>query len=575
MKERNKKIILLSIIIIVTCISCFIVIHLLNKKLEPKTLKGELITDNIYHYTVKRPNDYVPIKIINDTIYTLTEDNNIYTLNKRDIYNADSIVIGTIENEDFCSFDETYIICSRTDQEVDYYDYDLNVIFNRTYNQTDYTEAFYYQGKFLTLKGNKIYDNDTLIRELDIDSNTFLSDSYILGNNTYLKFYSRNEVLYINYDFQNDRYTKIFDPLWTKYNEGYYSSFLGEIKVYNLLTDEYKEYTDLELNDNLLASTINNNIIYYINNNQLYSQNLDTKEINIYEYIYNDTINQMTYDNNYLYLVTNNNDFEIYLLDINKLSKETYTQEEYKLYVDNIIDTKVKELENKYNINIVYKDEVNIDNYTFKTTVMDNNNTILKSLTTLEKILAKFNKEFFDQFHDEEHNGVTFYLAGQLIPNSEANTTSFPIGYTLTENDQFEIVLDIRSYQLDETVCHELMHNIEFRMDKDIYQDWFDLNPLYFEYMYTYIVEPSSDFTRTEENPNLVYFIERYSKSYPTEDVATIFENICKVDNNSIVNDYPHLYEKAIYLKETLEAEYPSLKEATVFNSLKPKEKID
>ena len=50
--------------------------------------------------------------------------------------------------------------------------------------------------------------------------------------------------------------------------------------------------------------------------------------------------------------------------------------------------------------------------------------------------------------------------------------------------------------------------------------------------------------------------------------MARIFEQICSVDTNSIVNDYPNLKEKGNYLKEVIINNYPELNESNLFNSL-------
>ena len=105
-------------------------------------------------------------------------------------------------------------------------------------------------------------------------------------------------------------------------------------------------------------------------------------------------------------------------------------------------------------------------------------------------------------------------------------------------------------------------------MGYNLYEGWVDLNPYYYEYQYSYTDSSDSQFTMYEENPNLVYFVDTYAKSYPTEDYARVFENICNKDSNSILNKYPHLYDKALYLKGKLLEAFPSLKDASVFNSL-------
>ena len=140
----------------------------------------------------------------------------------------------------------------------------------------------------------------------------------------------------------------------------------------------------------------------------------------------------------------------------------------------------------------------------------------------------------------------------------------------ITINDkEYGVVVDVNGYGLKGTLCHELMHNTEYRMNTNLYTEWFKKNPKKFEYQYTYVIDANSKYTTIEEDKDNTYFVDSYAKSYPTEDVARIFENICVKEEDSTLLEYPHLYDKALYLKEVMEKEFPSLKEATVFNSLK------
>lgn len=76
-------------------------------------------------------------------------------------------------------------------------------------------------------------------------------------------------------------------------------------------------------------------------------------------------------------------------------------------------------------------------------------------------------------------------------------------------------------------------------------------------------------YTLTEEDKNNVYFIDNYSYTYETEDRARVFERICSCEEDSIINNYPNLYKKGLYLKEELIKYFPSLKNTNLFSSLK------
>ena len=231
-------------------------------------------------------------------------------------------------------------------------------------------------------------------------------------------------------------------------------------------------------------------------------------------------------------------------------------------------DNKVKTIEKEYNINIVYRDEVNIDNDYFSTNTLNNDYMIDKSIDDISNVLKKFNKEFFDSFHDEVHHGLIINLAGNLIPKEGANTAAGPVGYTIYDNDEYEIVLNGMVSGIESNMCHELMHVIDSKMDYILFNEWQDFNPYYFEYAFSYLDSVDNRFTMLENDPKLVHFVDTYSKSYPAEDYARVFENICGKDSDSPLKKYPHLYDKALYLKDKLTSFFPSLKEASVFNSL-------
>ena len=79
---------------------------------------------------------------------------------------------------------------------------------------------------------------------------------------------------------------------------------------------------------------------------------------------------------------------------------------------------------------------------------------------------------------------------------------------------------------------------------------------------YSNLTKSKSGFT------NNVYFIDYYSHTYAAEDRARVFERICSCDENSIINDYPNLYQKGLYLKEEITKYFPSLTQTSLFDSL-------
>ncbi len=587
-KMKKKKLIIKKNILIIVGV-IILIISLVLGYLYSRTIKGEKLDEGVYRYKIKGDKEtYIPMIIENDNIYYLMQEDVKYTLYKYNIHSKKPKKVGTIGKKyDYCSFEKGYINCANTDHNNEnyfldnqvedvYYDYKLNLVFKKPINKKEQVDVLIYQGKFATLKNKTIYDeNNKVIKELKFDfpDSSFFGE-YTIDGNIYLVFYSRDDRDYLYYDVTNDTYEKKLDLFYSKYDRGFYALTNGNITTYDLASKKITEYTDLNLGNYARTSTIENNVFYFLENNQLYALDLSKKTIERYEYKFEKEISGIDFNGDYIYLSSYAVDCTIYLLDTKKATKTSYGSiKEYTKYMDDLIDKKVLELEDKFHVDIVYKDQVNIKNETFKTTVMNNNYILVSALNIMEEVLNKYNVEFFDKFREKGNKGIVIYLADQIIPMEGADTTSFPSGYTLNRNNEYGVVVDSNGWGLKSTLCHELMHNTEYKMDSNIYEKWFKMNPKKFEYQYTYKIDASDKYTISEEDKNNVYFFDSYAKSYPTEDIARVFENICSQEENSPILEYPHLLEKANLLKETMEKYFPSLKEATVFDSLKKTEK--
>ena len=250
----------------------------------------------------------------------------------------------------------------------------------------------------------------------------------------------------------------------------------------------------------------------------------------------------------------------------NKQLKDNLTLKE-----ENILNNKVLNIENKFNINIKIKDEAMIKFPDFNAEKETNTNIITKTLFKLEKILNKYNKEFFNSFYNNDYNGLNIYLTSTLTPKDYETQISNPAAYSLTYNNEYMIVIDINQTNVEGLLCHEIMHNLEFNLNNNniyAFSKWDTYNPSNFYYNYSYTKENIFGYTLTEKNIENIYFIDIYSHTYPLEDRARIFENICAYDEKSIIKMYPNLYNKALYLKEEILANYPTLTYTNLFNSL-------
>ena len=565
MKLKKKSVIILIISVIIICALIIFLIKYNN------SLKGEKVTDGVYLYSIKTEDYHLTtLKVIKDNIYFLNEDNRTYTLYKQNIYRNSSSKVGKIDGEnDYCLLYDKYILCLNNDTN-NYYDYNLKLLYSEKYDEDNKSHTLYHQNKFLKLIDNKIYDGNKVYRELDFnDKDAYYMNDVFVNNSSYLVYYSSSKKIYYYYDITNNSYEKLDDSLWSTYNKGLYTARDGKILVFNLVDNKITNYDDISYDKQTFVTAMSDNLFYFTDeDNRIYEIDLDKKTISVIDYKIDPSVTTVVRYENYLYLVAPVDKNDVYIIDLDKITKHESSISDYQAYMDNTVKTKVEELENKYHIDIVYKDDVNINNNTFKTTPESNNYLIIKALDSTEKFLKKFNAEFFDKFKDDEHKGIVLYLSGRIISNDKADTTPNPVGYNIRENNQYEMVIDITDVGLDNTLCHELMHSIEMRLSSFDYSSWFNKNPKNYVYEYSYRTNTNSKYTKSEDNKNNVYFVDEYSKSYPTEDIARIFENVCSTDTKSMVLDYPHLKEKALFLKDIILKEFPSLKDATVFNSL-------
>ncbi|MBO7404042.1 MAG: hypothetical protein J6V24_03690, partial [Clostridia bacterium] len=163
-------------------------------------------------------------------------------------------------------------------------------------------------------------------------------------------------------------------------------------------------------------------------------------------------------------------------------------------------------------------------------------------------------KDFFDHtpegFMQEVvscFSSLDICLTGRIIPEQgNRNSISDATAFT-TEMGGIELaVFDIQQSGIDITVAHEFMHvfenaaaHLSWETDRglELFARWDMLNPPDFEYRYIYTDEDGNTYNWDENDmngqywaegadPDGIYFVDGYSMTYPTEDMARIFENI-------------------------------------------------
>lgn len=580
----------IALLISIVALILFIVFFRVNIVKEEKTLKGNLISDAIYGYDLKTSGMAVNGMIAKEeNIYYLLmevvdEEKGIYNyeLKKLDIYQNKVTTIASLnEINSYCSLKEENIYCS-TSKDFTVYDLELKETFSYTY-QEESLEASYvpYKDIYIKIENNEIYlirnKEETLYRQMNSETPLLYDNYYITDNNTYIIFLDEFGYYYL-YDINENKLINTEAKEYIKYDNGIFVYDINNLKIYDLINEKTVEYENQIQETYYYTGTLNkDNTIFYLYDiieNKLYIENalegtiqeLDTTTIS-----QDNPIARLLLTDHYLYVYVLQDELNFYVIDLEKLDLPITNMKEYNDELTNKINQKINEIDKNYNVNINIKEDAIIKFPDFYAEAMLNNEQILESLDKIDTILAKYDLEFFNSFYENGYTGLNLYLTGPLTPSDYETQASNPAAYSLTFNGEYMIVIDLNQPNIEELLCHELLHNLEFNLNNqsvNVFNNWNTYNPTNFIYNNSYTADTTYDYTLTEEDKNNVYFIDYYSHTYETEDRARVFEKICSCTEDSIVKDYPRLYEKGLYLESEITKYYPSLANTGLFNSL-------
>ncbi|MBE5963802.1 MAG: hypothetical protein E7252_02520 [Lachnospira sp.] len=258
-----------------------------------------------------------------------------------------------------------------------------------------------------------------------------------------------------------------------------------------------------------------------------------------------------------------------FLIDEIKRPKHDFDDPIYALY------QRAYELSKKYSLNIYVGEDGVMEVDVYRSDMVLDYDTISEALDDMEKVLSKYPIKLLKNMDYGYTDAVDFYLAGD-IHRKTLDTISDAAGYATVKDGRHIIVLDITlAYDLEATIVHELSHVIDKKIidyatciGKDFEQEWAQLNPQDFEYLNKYVDEygnsaylGNDQYTMSEyylggEDSN-IYFIDSYSKTFPTEDRARVFEHI--MTSEEYVPSYmksPHIIAKAKLLEEWIKLTY-------------------
>lgn len=572
------------LISIIPLLLCLITYQFL--KSERTNLAGTKLNDFLYAYKIKDSNEnLMGLNIKNNEIYFLTDEeiNQIhnYKLYSRNIYNKKNKLIKEFTKEDtYCNLINNYIQC--TDNKIiTLYNYDLKNIYEIKINTEDeFPKIVPYKDTFIKIENNNLYiaqnQKEHVLRELpEYFQNAYVENYYFTKDNTYLLLNDVEKESYYIYDINKKTFETIKSKNNFVYEKGFYFYDKDKYTIVDKKDSEVKEYKNAYQNEYHYPSVLlNNNTLYQYNitDKILYITDLEKNNIVKVPLDIKDNIINLYLDNEFLYIECDSEANNLYLIKIEDIKNPIIKIDDELAVKEKEINNKKTEIKNKYNVTINTKEETNINYPDFTIDIETNNDKITDSITKITKILDKFSKEYFDSFYDEINEGLNIYLTSTLTPSDTEKQISNPAAYSLNYQNKYMIVIDINEPNIEELLCHELMHNTELSLKKDTvtpFNDWNKFNPTEFEYNNSYTSPYKYNYTLNEKDKNNVYFIDEYSHTYEMEDRARVFENICSLNTSSIILEYPNLLAKGQYLEEEYYKYYPSLKNTTLFQSLK------
>lgn len=191
-------------------------------------------------------------------------------------------------------------------------------------------------------------------------------------------------------------------------------------------------------------------------------------------------------------------------------------------------------------------------------------------LLQLESALSAYPEGFFNDLCYGDYTHLEIYLCGKFTPlTPDGITTAEAISNT--RGSAMVIGLNVRYLEGEypRVLAHELLHIMERRIDQidvDILSEWISLTPGGHDaYYYSYHDENGNemnDLSHTyyfESDPANAYFVDAYSKSFPTEDRARIFEKLVESAGDPYFADSPVMMAKARTLCRIIRDCFPSV----------------
>lgn len=229
------------------------------------------------------------------------------------------------------------------------------------------------------------------------------------------------------------------------------------------------------------------------------------------------------------------------------LPLDTYQEESKPQTAEQVLYQRAEWLSEHYGLDIRIAEQCALDYDEFEGAMITDTQMLSAALDLLEQSLASYPENFFRQLLYGRVGSIRIELIGGMRRKdwpADAAFTSFA-AFTQEKSDHYLMVVDVHSSYIG-TYYHEFAHIIDrklqwnaiYREDALFHEDrWLELQPDGFSFSYNYQTLPENwaDY--------LIWFVDDYSMTMPTEDRARVMEYAMNEWEWSFV-DRPNLIPK-------------------------------
>ena len=184
-------------------------------------------------------------------------------------------------------------------------------------------------------------------------------------------------------------------------------------------------------------------------------------------------------------------------------------------------------LSEQYGLTVCIAEDCPEEHVSFTADRMEDYWLISNGLDQLEKALSAYPAGFFEQLRYGPYTDTRISLTGTIHPKYMPEDTAFS-AYVEQQAPEHRMALDVTQYGLEQNIYHEFSHIIDQKLQYEAEQGrtdyseegWAALNPEDFIYIWTVYEVPDS--YRNDGYDS--YFIDTYSRTFPTEDRARVLE---------------------------------------------------